>query len=479
MTFLLPEAFSDALSRHGGRLAVADPDGSLDCAGLAERAHAAAARITGHATSGDRLRVGLYATNSTDYLVSYLGTLFAGAVPFLIDSAFGPFELSRIAEDCGLDLLIHAQDAAVSPPATEPPVREDEFGALVVSRVREGSGPRPRLLGTTEVCRFTSGSTGRPNCIEFSGRAVHAAAANWARGTGLSAEDRIACLAALSNGLAFNTSLLAAFLSGASLHLSRGLPTASRVTRLLESTGATRLVAFPALYESIVRRSTVTGFTTVRTAISSGAPLRESVRERFTHLTGVPVHNYYGVAETGPLTYAPEGGGSGLGASLPGVRLLAGPDGIRVRSESMGSRYLNAPGVFEDRIDAEGFYRTGDQGYLRDGALHLTGRTGRMVNVGGRKIDPIEVAGVLRGAPDVTDAVAFEYENQHGEPTLAAVVATGPGATVRELREHCAAVLPSFKVPGILHLVDEIPVNSIGKPSVVRLRRLLDDAQTG
>lgn len=98
-----------------------------------------------------------------------------------------------------------------------------------------------------------------------------AAARNWAAGTGLSAEDRIACLAALSNGLAFNTSLLAAFLPGASLHLSRGLPTASRIVRLLESTGATRLVAFPALYESIVRRSSTGGFAGVRAAISSGA----------------------------------------------------------------------------------------------------------------------------------------------------------------------------------------------------------------
>ncbi|MER6398895.1 class I adenylate-forming enzyme family protein [Kitasatospora sp. NPDC001603] len=478
MNAVLPHAFTDALARHGDRVAVTDPDASLSYAELADRARAAAARLAPYGVAGDRLRIGLYATNSTDYVVGYLAALFAGAVPFLADSAFGPFELSRIAEDCGLDLLIHAPDADVEQVTAEVLTTGGEFGALTVSRVRRSATPPPPLLPGTEVCRFTSGSTGRPNCIEFSGTAVLAAARNWAEGTGLSAQDRIACLAALSNGLAFNTSLLAAFLPGASLHLSRGLPTASRIVRLLESTGATRLVAFPALYESIVRRSSTGGFTGVRAAISSGAPLRDSVREEFTRLTGVPVHNYYGVAEAGPLTYAVDGDGTGLGTALPGVDLIADEQGVRVRSESMGSRYLNAPGVFEERIDAEGRYRTGDQGHLVDGVLHLTGRTGRLVNVGGRKIDPIEVTEVLREAAGVLDAVAFEAESRHGEPILAAVVAVGPGPTAQSLRSHCSAVLPSFKVPSVLHLVDRIPVNSIGKPSVERLRRLLADAQS-
>lgn len=480
---VLPDVFTEVLARHGDRVAVTDADGSLGYAELADRAHAAADRIARYDVRGERLRVGLYATNSADYVVGYLAVLFAGAVPFLADSAFGPFELSRIAEDCGLDLLIHARNADVRTVgegslADESLTNEGEFGALAVSRVRRYDVPRPRLLDDTEVCRFTSGSTGRPNCIEFSGAAVHAAAANWANGTGLSSEDRIACFAALSNGLAFNTSLLAAFLPGASLHLSHGLPTSSRVVRLLESTAATRLVAFPALYESIVRRSPEEGFVAVRTAISSGAPLRETVREEFTRLTGVPIHNYYGVAEAGPLTYAADGSGSGLGAPLPGVRLLADEQGIRVRSESMGSRYLNAPGVFEERVDDEGYYHTGDQGHLLDGALHLTGRTSRLVNVGGRKIDPIEIADVLRAASGVLDAAAFEAENQHGEPTLAAVVAVEPGVTAQSLRTHCAATLPPFKVPGILRLVDRIPANSIGKPSIERLRRMVSAPQS-
>lgn len=478
MNAVLPHTFEELFTRHAARLAITDPDGALSYSELGDHARAAARRITefaGPDTSG-RLRVALCAANSTEYVAHYIGVLLAGGVPFLIDAAFGPYELARIAEDCSLDLLIHASDADMSSVVDETLLDEGEFGGLSVSRVRRFSPERPELLADTEVCRFTSGSTGKPNCIEFSGAAVRSAAENWAAGSGLSADDRIVCLAALSNGLSFNTSLLAAFLPGATLHLSRGLPTASRIVRLLESTGATRLVAFPALYESIVRRPSLGGFTGVTTAISSGAPLREATRKAFTALTGVPIHNYYGVAEAGPLTFASDGDGPGLGTALPGVHLLADEAGIRVRSESMGSRYLNAPGVFEARVDAHGYYRTGDVGHLVSGALHLTGRTGLMVNVGGRKVDPVEVADVIREAAGVSGAVVFEADNQHGEASLAAVVACD-GATVQTLRAHCASVLPSFKVPGIFHLVDRIPVNSIGKPSVEQLRRLLAEAQ--
>ena len=78
--------------------------------------------------------------------------------------------------------------------------------------------PRP----ATQVCRFTSGTTGRPKCLEFSGDAVVSAARNWVLGTGMTGEDRTLCLAALSNGLAFNTSLLSTFLAGGELHFLKG-----------------------------------------------------------------------------------------------------------------------------------------------------------------------------------------------------------------------------------------------------------------
>ncbi|MGW4112425.1 class I adenylate-forming enzyme family protein [Actinosynnema sp. NPDC004786] len=472
---MLTEIVTEHLREHRDRVAVTDPTTRLTGAGLLAAADAFATALdAARPPSSGRPRVGVVAGNSAAYVAAYLGVLRMGGVPFLVDAAFTAGELAGIADDCSLDLLVHDERdlGALGGRALDVP-----GGGLAVTALPV-AGRRFDLLPDTEVCRFTSGSTGKPNCIEFAGRAVHRAAANWAAGTGLRAEDRIACYAALSNGLAFNTSLLATFLVGASLHLSRGLPTAARVERDLARTDATRLVGFPALYESVVRRGRSSPApASVRVAVSSGAPLREDTKRAFAELTGIAISNYYGIAETGPLTFAADPARTeGLGAPLPGVDLRAGvagrPGPITVRSESMGSRYLNAPGVFEDRVDAEGRYRTGDEGYLAAGALVLTGRSNRMINIGGRKVDPVEVAEVLRTASGVRDVVVFEDADQHGDPLVVAAVVRDGGLDAAALRAHCAARLAAYKVPARIHLLDRIPANSIGKPSLTALRGL-------
>ena len=508
---VLAAAFADIMERHAERTALGDPDHLLTYRQLDGLAAEAAEVLAAHRGPGGTVRAGIQAPNSTAYVVVYLAMLRLGIVPFLVDAVLGPDEVASIADQCSLDLLVHEADRG---PAEG--TAEADLGGILGLRVAalRRTERRYPLRADTEVCRFTSGSTGHPNCIEFSGTAVAQAAANWAVGSGLRPDDRIACFAALSNGLAFNTSLLAAFRTGASLHLTRGLPTGAHIARMLARTEATWLVGFPALYESVVRRALDrAAFGRIRIAISSGAPLRPQTRAEFAALTGVRISNYYGVAETGPLTFDPrpdadaDRSGS-LGTLLPGVALRAGtaggegesgPDGtvngtgggggdgtvdgtgdtaaepaeIRVRSESMGSGYLNAPSVFEARIDAEGYYRTGDQGLLRDRELFLTGRTSRMINFGGRKVDPLEVGNVLRLLPAVRDAVVFEVTDRHGSPAVAAAIVAEPGLGVPALRAHCQASLADYKVPGFFHLVDEIPANAIGKPSLDRLRRLV------
>ncbi|MGW1075399.1 class I adenylate-forming enzyme family protein [Streptomyces sp. NPDC002537] len=473
---MLSALISTAVLSQGDRTALVAGGTALTYRELDVLGAAAARELAPHLPPGERQRVGLRAGNSIAYVVLYLALLRAGCVPFLIDRATGPQETAAIVDDCGLDLLLHDEEAPGLPHAT----RRGTLHGLVVSAFPHRDD-RPRLHDSTQVCRFTSGSTGRPHCIEFSGEAVHRAAVNWIEGTGLTGEDRILCFASLSNGLAFNTSLLAAFLTGAQLHLGHGLPTSGRVARMLESSRATRLVGFPALYESLARRDRA-DFPDLRMAISSAAPLRAGTKDRFTELTGVPVQNYYGAAEAGPLTFADDPAHDpGLGQALPGVSLRAGtpgaPAGVEVRSESMGTRYLNGPGLLESRITDDGHYRTGDLGYLDNGSLVLTGRTSQVINVGGRKVDAVEVADVLRRAEGVADAVVLEVTDRHGSTALAAVLAGTPAPDTAAVRRHTAAHLAAHKVPTLLRTVGEIPRGTTGKPSLAELRRMFEHPQ--
>ncbi|HEY9422088.1 MAG TPA: class I adenylate-forming enzyme family protein [Thermoanaerobaculia bacterium] len=482
----IQDALTDCLGGHGGRRALAGSSESLSYAELGDRIHAAARWLREALTCQSPRHIGFCLGNRPEYVLLYFGTLFAGDLPLLLDANFNTGEIEAIRADCGLDALVieRAKAAALDVPGRGEPV---PLGAEVVLLPLARSGePSYKARPETQVCRFTSGTTGRPKCLEFSGHAVASAARNWVLGTGMTAEDRTLCLAALSNGLAFNTSLLSTFLAGGELHFLKGAPLTRPVASRIAESGITRLVAFPTLYRNFVAPGGPDPSTmaSLRHAISAGAPLWPDVREEFRSRYGLDISDYYGIAETGPCTFEREAGyHTGLGQPLPGVdiRIAPGPDDpvgtgeVLVRTASMASGYLNHPGMFEARLDAEGFYHSGDRGRLTDGRLHLVGRTQDHINVAGRKIDPTEIVAVVTALAGVEDAVAFPDEDLNREALVHLVVVAPAGELTKAVVvEACRARLAPYKVPGRVSFVQEIPRTGIGKPRIAMLREQLN-----
>jgi long-chain acyl-CoA synthetase len=292
----LAEVFLAACQEHGARDAVACD--AVACAGEQLSYEQLATRVRRRAVALDAIlgtgteRVGLYAHNSIDYVVSYFALLHTGRVPLLIDAQFGAHELGEVNAGCGVTafLVDRARSGLFPLAGTTVPVAGSDHD---LCRVAGGEVPAPRLHPSTAVCRFTSGTTGLPKCLEFSGAAVHAAATNWVDGTGLDGDDRTLCLAAFTNGLAFNTSLLASFLVGADLHIYRGLPTSSKIIASLAASQATRLVAFPVVYRLLVESdSGAEHCAGLQMAISAGTVLSAEVRAEFEGRSGVRIADY-------------------------------------------------------------------------------------------------------------------------------------------------------------------------------------------
>ncbi len=275
----------------------------------------------------------------------------------------------------------------------------------------------------------------------------------------------------------------------ASFHFLKGSPLTRPVARRIVECGITRLVAFPTLYRNFVAPGgpDPEAMASLRHAISAGAPLWPDVREEFRSLYGLDISDYYGIAETGPCTFERDADHhSGLGEPLPGaeIRIAPGPEDPRgpeevgevlVRTASMASGYLNHPGLFEARVDAEGFYHSGDRGRLVDGRLHLVGRTQDHINVAGRKIDPTEIVAVVSALEGVEDAVAFPDEDLNRETLVHLVVVAPKGElTKAAVAEACRSRLAPYKVPGRISFVKEIPRTGIGKPRIAVLREQLN-----
>jgi len=206
-------------------------------------------------------------------------------------------------------------------------------------------------------------------------------------------------------------------------------------------------------------------FETVRTFISAGAPLPAATSRRFRERFGIDIHSFYGCSECGGITYDRHGGAverGTVGAPLDGVELTIAGGRLLVRSGSVAAGYLVDAGTFQP-FDAATF-RTDDLVSLQDdGELVLTGRTGDLINTAGKKVNPREVEAVILQLEGVREAKVYgEPAGARGEVVAAAVVAT-PNVSREMVREFCRARLSLHKVPRIVKLIDEMPVDERGK----------------
>ncbi|MFF2554230.1 class I adenylate-forming enzyme family protein [Nocardia sp. NPDC058058] len=428
----------------------------------------------------DGARIMIAAQNYPGYLSTLLAVWAGGAVPILADPALTAHERAALIDGCGIDGVI--SEPAESDPSDGATVALDARTSLRPSGFR---GTVPDIACDTELGRLTSGSTRTPACIEFSAAAVLNAATTWAAAVELTPTDRTLCLAGIYNGLAFNTTVIPSLLTGAAMVLSSAPPTGGTVLRLITATAPSILVAFPAAYERLAAHpaesmplATREALAGIRLRLSSAARLPESTATRFELLSG-PVCDYYGLAETGPVTFdsAPEDGRHGR--PLPGTTIRIAPrahDGVpilHVRTASMGTRYLNYPGEFERNLAEDGSYITSDTGTFVDGRLRLDGRARPTLEVGGRKFSIESVRTAILDYPGVSDCHIAQLTTPTGRDCVGALVAADSGFDVTALTGHLRVHLARFKVPEVILVVPELPRGTTGKVRAVAARSLL------
>jgi long-chain acyl-CoA synthetase len=172
-----------------------------------------------------------------------------------------------------------------------------------------------------------------------------------------------------------------------------------------------------------------------------------------------------------------------VGTPIDGVELrIAGEDGESVEGGRIGEVLIRStamtPGYTDaDELNAEafrdGWFRSGDRGRIDDeGRLFLTGRTKRLIDVRGDKVDPVEVEDVLAVHPKVGEVVVVGVESGvPGEELVKAVVVPAGDCQERELIRYCRERLADYKVPSRVEFREEIPTGPGGK---VLRSKLLD-----
>jgi o-succinylbenzoate---CoA ligase len=379
--------------------------------------------------------------SATPRLVELLTAALDGSGPAIVPLDAG-LPAARLAELIG---------------ALGPGSVEDAEGVTTVR-----SGPGEGVAEGTAVIIGTSGSTGVPKGVELSAAALrHSARASLDRVGARPGERWLCCLPVTHvAGLA----VLVRSLTGGTEPVLAERADAETVA----ASGCAHVSLVPTQLQRLLGRdgaglsTPLAGFSSVLLGgAAAPAGLLTAARE-----AGVPVVTTYGMTETcGGCVY-------------DGVPL----DGVRAEVRDDGRIWISGPVLFSgyrggQRAPADGWFRTGDLGALdAAGRLTVRGRADDVINTGGHKVVPGEVAAALQTCPGVRDAaVVGQPDPEWGERVVAVVVPADPAdpPAPELVRRHVRERLPRYAIPSRVVMVDAVPMLPSGKHDIVRLRQEL------
>jgi len=344
-------------------------------------------------------------------------------------------------------------------------------GRRAAAKPGSGAAPTAEAVRGAAAVRLTSGSTGKPRGVVVTAEQLLADTRQITGTLGVRPNDTLVAAIPLGHAYGFGHILMSLVLQGTRpLLLEHPLP--ALLVEALSGPGPLVFPGTPYLFGLVMQAAGRKRFKGLRLCLSAGAPLPAALSRDFKERFGLPVRTFYGTTESGGISYdrsrdgvLPDGS---VGTPLEGVRVEIRPERggeegtgrLCVQSEAVASGYVPEGGP-----DLEGGrFVTGDLGQIDDqGCLRLLGRVDRMINVGGRKVNPAEVEAVLREVPGVRQAVVFGAPDRHRGQAVCACVVAARGMTRETLLAACGTRLAPFKVPRRIELVDRIPVSARGK----------------
>ncbi|WP_433162814.1 class I adenylate-forming enzyme family protein [Kribbella sp. CA-247076] len=479
MNFNFADILRDTAQRHGERLALVDGDRRLTWRELdatverTAQGFAAAGLVPGY-------RVLLLSANSVEFVTSYLGILRAGLVAVPLNTGLTAREISSVVEHSGARLAVADGDLA------------GKIEGLRTIRAGELEGHAPLLSQldpeTLAVLLYTSGTSGDPRAAMLSHRALAANVRNLS-GLGedrMGPDDVVLGVLPMFHAFGLNAVLGWAVASGATLVIEPRFDS-THTLDLISRYGVTRLpLAPPALTALLARPDLRDALATVKVVLTGASTLDRALADRFERETGKFVHQGYGLTEASPgvtTTLGEENPKPGsVGRPLPNVEVrIADEQGEDVEGDDPGEILIRGRNLFSgywpdgvDGPDEDGWYRTGDVGFLdADGDLFLVDRLRELIIVSGFNVFPSEVEEVLVGAPGVREAAVIGVpSDETGEAVKAFVVPeTGAAVDTAAVLEYAGTRLARFKCPVEIAVVDHLPHSVTGKVAKGQLRK--------
>lgn len=226
---------------------------------------------------------------------------------------------------------------------------------------------------------------------------------------------------------------------------------------------------------------------TLRTIISTGAKLRREVKEAFLNLIDCDLYDVIGSSETEfiainkcQLNQKDEL----IGKPFKDVEIKILPydgcqDGtgeVLCKSDMLFAGYFGNDEKTEMAL-CNGFFRTGDRGYIDEGELYLTGRIKKVIICSGVNIYPEDIEKIIMEDDRISDCYVFGVEDDRCGEVVAVIVA-GHEITKDDIRRKCIEKLAIFQLPRLVYIIEKIPRNDMGKVPIDIIKKLISKGDT-
>ncbi|MGI9014423.1 MAG: FAD-dependent oxidoreductase [Phycisphaerales bacterium] len=435
---------------------------------------------------GSRLReqiepgavVMLVAPNVAEYFIAFLGVLSANAVVCSLSPDLTASELLHVARAT-------SAAAVIGCPRTIDALRSDVACLIELKELtRYDATNPPECPLESSGCGLmlqSSGSTGRPKIVFRNGAALDAVAIACEKAVGLSSVDRVLAAIPVHHSYGIEHTVLGPVAAGAGVHLCGRFDMAA-IEREVEGGEIAIVPGVPFMFEVLTTSDCWSkAACKPRLVYSAGGPLPRAVYDAFAARHGIHVGQFYGASELGTVTFCDTASTSfepsSVGRPLDGVdvRILDvdHPDTSRPLSIGhAGQVAVRAPSMLDHYVGGsdlqllDGFFLTGDLGRMDEaGNLSIVGRLKLMMDVGGQKVNPLEVEAALMEHPHVTEALVLPMAitATMSRPRALIVPPADTRPDIESIRQFLRERLSAHKVPRAFEIRSSLPKTAAGK----------------
>jgi malonyl-CoA/methylmalonyl-CoA synthetase len=428
-------------------------------------------------------RVVLYTPEKLPFLIAHLGIILSGGISLPLNFNFTKDEMIYFLNDSEASFVFASnnqvkliKEIKEMCPALKGIIDPD------IAQIKFNEKFKEAEINKEDCCfiLYSSGTTGQPKGVVHTHENIAKSLLSLKDCWKFNSEDILLNVLPLFHihGLSFAAHL--SLISGSTMILEDCFHPLKTMEKIKD---AAVFMAVPTLYYAFLRRpefkQKAKNWSKMRLFTCGSAPIRPEVLPEIETIIGKNLINRYGMTESHVITSLPLNGpfkqGS-VGLPLDNIEMKLADENdktilknntvgeVKIKSENLFSHYWKKPEETKKAFDKEGFFYTGDLGYLdKDGFLTLVGRKKDLIITNGYNVYPPIVERVLNKFPLVRESAVVGIPDEKRGEKVVAVIVPDDKINIQQLKKYCQQKLVDYQRPLQFEIIEELPRNTMGK----------------